>query len=977
MKLRHRLLALVVFVAAQSTGLAQTATLTPSAVALHAAGGQVTLTFAAAFTGTAIYDLTVVLPAGWSYVSGTGEPSIKPTTGQTGGLGWATISPATTAVTFAFTAAYPAGLTSTTITSVFGLRPATGSRITTTPSPVVFGGAPVIATPPTSQIANAGTNVTFSVTATGTAPLSYQWHKDGAVVAGATNGVLSLSGITASSGGNYTVMVSNALGTATSIAAFLTLITPPPPPTIVVPSLTQPPTNRSVAVGANVTFTVVAEGTAPFTYQWRKNGSAIPGATMASFSIATVAVADAGAYSVVVANSAGSATSAAATLEVTLSPPTPTAPTIASAAIVHGPGSPPVAIGARVSFSVTNNGTAPFLYQWFKNGVAIVGASAAPFSIAAVAAADAGSYSVVVTNSAGATTSAAAILEVAAPVPPVITAHPAALIAGQGEAATFTVVASGAGPLTYQWRRNGVVLPAATSATLSLSSLSAADAGSYTVVVTGAGGAVTSGGAGLTVRPPNYSGSYFGTFATGGSFALQVRADQTAVFLGYASGPQATFITRDVAVDSAGRFRVSPFVTTPSYARVAAATIEYTVDATISAAGSLTGTVNGVTALTATRSAATGVAQTVAGFYQAGAANSSAISYAIVSPAGQAFVLTVTPAATDAGTGTVDAAGRLVVTTAANATLTGTLGAETATLSATVTTPTGAKLNFIGAKDTRVATEKLLNIATRGAVGGSTGEMIAGFVLRGDAPKAVMIRAIGPALGGFGVAGVLTAPRLELFRDSASLLLNNGWGNSTDIASAALRVGAFALAPDSKDAVLFVSLPPGAYTAVVSGDGGTAGVALVEVYDVSENSPPTQKVVNIASRGFAGTGDNTLTAGFVISGTVPKRVLIRGVGPTLGGFGVPGTLADPQLKLFDHPGTIIATNDDWGSPATVAAADAAQIAATASAVGAFAFAPNSKDAALLLNLAPGPYTVQLSGVSTTTGAALVEVYEVP
>jgi hypothetical protein len=208
-------------------------------------------------------------------------------------------------------------------------------------------------------------------------------------------------------------------------------------------------------------------------------------------------------------------------------------------------------------------------------------------------------------------------------------------------------------------------------------------------------------------------------------------------------------------------------------------------------------------------------------------------------------------------------------------------------------------------------------------------------------------------------------------------LLNTGWGNSTDIAAAAARVGAFALTPNSKDAVLFVSLPPGPYTAVVSGNDGTAGVALVEVYDVSENSPPTQKVVNIASRGFAGSGDTTLTAGFVISGTVPKRVLIRGVGPTLGGFGVPGTLVDPQLKLFDQPGAIIATNDDWGTPVTAAAADAAQIATTANAVGAFAFAPGSKDSALLLNLAPGPYTVQLSGAGTTTGAALVEVYEVP
>ena len=882
-KLRHLFLALVLLVVARSTGLAQSATLTPNAAMLNAAGGQVTLTWAAAFTGTAIYDLTVVLPAGWSYVSGSGEPSIKPTPGQTGELGWATINLATNSATFAFTAAYPAGLTSATITSVFGLRPATGSRISVTLVPVVLGGSPVIATPPTSQIANAGANVAFSVIATGTAPLTYEWRKDGALVVGATNAVLTLTSVTAASGGSYTSVVTNTFGSATSAAAALTVTTTPLPPTVIAPSITQPPTNRSVATGASATFAVVAAGTAPFAYQWRKNG------------------------------------------------------------------------------------------------VTLVGASAATYAIASAAVADAGSYSVVVTNSAGAITSAAAILEVAAPAsaPPVIATPPAAQTVGQGEPATFTVVVSGAGPFTYQWSKNGVALPSATAATLSWSALSAADAGSYTVVVTGPGGSVTSGSASLVVRPQNYTGSYFGTFATGGSFALQVRADYSAVFLGYASGSQATFITRDVAVDSAGRFRVSTFVTTPSSARVAAATIEYTVDATISAAGLLTGLVNGATALTATRSAATGVSQAVAGFYQAGAANSSATSYAIVGPAGQAYVLTVTPAATDAGTGTVDAAGRLTVTTAANATVAGTLGTATATLSATVTTATGAKLTFIGASDTRVATEKLLNIATRGAVGGSAGEMIAGFVLRGDAPKAVMIRAVGPALGGFGVAGVLAAPRLELFRGSTSLLLNTGWGNSTDIASAAARVGAFALAPNSKDAVLFVSLPPGDYTAVVSGDGGTAGVALMEVYDVSENSMPTQKVVNIASRGFAGSGDATLTAGFVISGTVPKRVLIRGVGPTLGGFGVAGTLADPQLKLFDQPGAMIATNDDWGAPTTAAAADAAQIAAAANGVGAFALAPNSKDSALLVNLTPGAYTVQLGGAGTTTGAALVEVYEVP
>ena len=145
MNFRRLLLTVVLFISARAMGLAQTATLTPNVATLNAAGGQVTLTLAATFTGTAIYDLTVQLPGGWSYVSGTGEPSIRPTAGQTDKLEWAPLSLASNSAAFAFTVAYHEGLTSATITSVFGLRPANGSRLTITPSPVVFGGPPVIA----------------------------------------------------------------------------------------------------------------------------------------------------------------------------------------------------------------------------------------------------------------------------------------------------------------------------------------------------------------------------------------------------------------------------------------------------------------------------------------------------------------------------------------------------------------------------------------------------------------------------------------------------------------------------------------------------------------------------------------------------------------------------------------------------------------------------------------------------------------
>lgn len=892
MNLRRLLFLVICVLLAPFAARAQTtATLTPSTTTLNPAGGQVTFSFAATFTGTAAATgLTVNFPANWTYVSGTSEPSIKPFSGATGSLAWASINPLTAGLAFTFTVSYPAGLNTVSVSSSFIAR--FGSTPNETiPAPIVFGSAPVITTQPTSQTVTAGASATLNVVVSGTAPLAYQWRKDDLTLTGATSASLVLTSFQATNAGTYSVVVSNSIDTVTSQNAVLTLAPTPGGggTTPVAPSITGHPTNVTVDAGATATFTVAATGTSPLTYQWRKGTTDISGATAATLTLIAVLAADEVPYSVVVSNAAGSATSNAATLTVRT--------------------------------------------------------------------------------------------------PPILSVPPVAVTVDEGQPASFSVTATGTSPLTYQWRKGGTAIAGATSSTLSFARAAASDAGNYTVVVSNAVASITSPGVALTVRPSvvtpvGFAGGYFGAFGNGGSFALHVRADGSAVFLGYATNASATFLVRDLVVDSAGRIR---FTTTTAPAAAAsssehpiAAAGDYTVDATISSTGALTGTVSGLTSLSATRSAATGSTLALAGFYQAGAINSSAASYAIVSPAGQAFILTVTPTATDAGTGTVDATGRLAVTTTSNATVTGTLATTTSTLTASITTAAGAKTDFIGGSDTRVATEKLFNIATRGPVGSQSGEMIAGFVIRGDAPKTVLIRAVGPGLAAFGLTTAVSTPRLELFRDdSTSLAVNTGWGAVTEISAAAARVGAFALTPNSKDAVLLVALTPGAYTAVVSGDNGTSGVALVEVYDASDSPGPSQKIVNIASRGTAGGGDSTLTAGFVINGTVPKRVLLRGIGPTLGGFGVPGTLADPQLKLFDQPGAIVATNDDWSTPATATAATAAQISAAATAVGAFALAPASKDAALLLYLAPGPYTAQLGTAGTATGGALIEVYEVP
>jgi hypothetical protein len=266
------------------------------------------------------------------------------------------------------------------------------------------------------------------------------------------------------------------------------------------------------------------------------------------------------------------------------------------------------------------------------------------------------------------------------------------------------------------------------------------------------------------------------------------------------------------------------------------------------------------------------------------------------------------------------------------------------------------------------------NLSTRGWVGADAAQLITGFVIQGATPKNVLIRAVGPTLGTLGVAGALADPQIKLFSGaSVELGGNNDWStnaNLPDIASASAAVFAFPLPAGSKDAVLLTTLPPGNYTIQISGVNGATGVALAEVYDV--DAPGATKLVNISSRGFVGTGDNVTIPGFIVSGDQPKKLLIRGIGPTLGTFGVPGILPDPKIALHDSAQTKLAENDDWsGAP------DQAGLAAASAQVNAFALGAGSHDAAMVVTVAPGLYTVIVSGVGNTIGVALVEVYEIP
>ncbi|MBI4623879.1 MAG: immunoglobulin domain-containing protein [Verrucomicrobia bacterium] len=503
-------------------------------------------------------------------------------------------------------------------------------------------------------------------------------------------------------------------------------------------------------------------------------------------------------------------------------------------AIVAQPVSISVTAGQSATFSVTATGSPAPTFQWRKGGTALGGATSATFSLANVQAADAGSYTVTVANSAGNVVSNAAVLTMI--VPPTITNQPASATVALGQAATFTVNATGSPAPSYQWNKDGVAIGGATNSTLTLSNVQSTNAGTYTVVVSNGAGSVTSNAAVLTIPP---------------------------------AAPTITAQPQDH-------------------------------NALIGANVTLRVSVSGL-ALSAVTDADAG-------------------NYAVVVTNGAERV-----------------------------------PSRVATL---VVSP---------------ARSKIINMSVRTSAGAGNETLIVGFAVAGAAggAKPLLVRAIGPSLTVFGVTGVLADPELALYRDSIQIFNNNNWGDSLafdQIVAAARTTGAFDIGTRSLDAALAVALQPGSYTAQVVARGNN-GVALLELYDADVAAP--SQLVNVSARSSVAPGAGVLIVGFFIEGNVPKRMLLRGIGPTLGALGLTGTLTDPQLALY-RGNEVVATNDDWwrGGGAQV-------LAELFRAAGAFTLASGTRDAALEVTLAPGAYTAQVSSADGGTGVALVEVYEVP
>ena len=240
---------------------------------------------------------------------------------------------------------------------------------------------------------------------------------------------------------------------------------------------------------------------------------------------------------------------------------------------------------------------------------------------------------------------------------------------------------------------------------------------------------------------------------------------------------------------------------------------------------------------------------------------------------------------------------------------------------------------------------------------------IGGFIITGTAPKHVLLRAIGPSLTGFGISDPLGDPVLELHGPGTFVTITDDNWRDDPLQEAAILADGIPPSNDLESAI-DATLPPGAYTAIVRGNGNTSGVALVEVYDL--NQSVDSKLGNISTRAFCGTGPDIVIAGFTLgNGAGDDRVVIRGIGPSLIAFGVSNALANPTLELRNSNGTLLVSDDDWQDNA----AQAAEISAAG-------LAPSGDlESAIAVTLPPGAYTALLAGLNDGTGIGLIEVYD--
>jgi hypothetical protein len=381
---------------------------------------------------------------------------------------------------------------------------------------------------PQSTAARSGTNVVLKAGVTGVAPLSYQWLFNGVAIPQATDSSLRFDNLQFTNMGSYSVLVTSARGSESSVPAVLTVLSPP--------LITAQPQSLTNLSGTTASFSVTVTGTPPISLQWKRNGLNLSYRTNATLVLSNLAGSDAGNYTVVANNLYGSSTSHVAQLVVNV-----------PAGIAVPPSNCVVVVGSNATFAVTASGTPPFAYQWFKDANLLPGQTNASLPLLKVQSNQAGLYSVAFTNAFGSCTSTAALLTVV-PLSPTILSQPAGLTLRFGSNGTFRVTAVGAMPLGYQWRLNGSDLAGATVSALTVTNVDQANEGEYRVQVSSTFGSVLSDPARLTLKlPPNvvaWGSNQLGqvnvpddltnavAITAGYNHSLAIRADGTVVTWG-------------------------------------------------------------------------------------------------------------------------------------------------------------------------------------------------------------------------------------------------------------------------------------------------------------------------------------------------------------------------------------------------------------------------------------------------------------
>ena len=441
-----------------------------------------------------------------------------------------------------------------------------------------------------------------------------------------------------------------------------------------------------------------------------------------------------------------------------------------------------VTAGSNVTFTAAASGLPTPTLQWNFNGTAINGATGATYALGSVTSANAGSYSVTAANSAGSATSTAAVLTVSSPSAPApaFTVQPTPQTMALGSTVVFAVAATNA--TSFQWRVNGVPIAGAASAMLVRTNLAATDAGVYTCVATNAGGTATSSGATLTV----------------GSFSAASTGHLVNVSILTTAGSGAKALTVGATIGGGGSTNTLPLVV-----RAVGPTLATAFGLSSALADPvLTVNASGNPTALATNdnwgggSIMSGAFASVGAFaLPAASLDSAFVSLAGLAPNGY----TVQVASKDSSSG-------LVL----------------------------AEIYDAGDATRTAATPRLTNLSTLTSIDAGA-SLSAGFVLRGSTSRTLLVRGIGPSLAALGVGGTMTDPKLEFFNNDTGVKIaeNDNWGGDPQLSAAMVSVGAFPLSgAATKDAVLLITLPPGAYSARVSDTAGGAGTAIVEIYEV-------------------------------------------------------------------------------------------------------------------------------------------------